>query len=326
RRQSLRPSAVDPARLVEGVGELVRRTVGPSVRVAVAPRAGGWRALCDANQLESALLNLAINARDAMPDGGVITLATAEHRLQRAEVPDGEEAAAGDYVEFSVADQGTGMTPEVLARAFEPFFTTKPVGQGTGLGLSQAYGFARQSGGFVRIESTPGRGTTVRLLIPRSDAAAERPEEADPQHDAAASLGAPPARRIAPDDIPPGARVLVVEDEANVREQVATVLRERGCMVLEAADGSSGLDLMQAQERLDMLVTDVGLPGLNGRQLAEAARRRYPRIPVLLITGYADTALHDLSPAEGMEVLAKPFDLDRLAAHVAASLGGAGVA
>ena len=214
-------------------------------------------------------------------------------------------------MQIAVADSGVGMTSEVMARAFEPFFTTKPTGQGTGLGLSQLYGFVRQSDGLVRLESVVGQGTTVRLYLPRYYGE-ERP---DPPAPAAASSVAD--RGTAGMS---GRTVLVVEDEASVRALVVEAIEELGCRILEAQDGPAGLRLLQAGERIDLLVTDVGLPGLNGRQLADAARERLPQLPVLLITGYAGSALEDWHLAEGMEVVSKPFKLDLLAARVGALL------
>jgi PAS domain S-box-containing protein len=307
RRQSLDPRAVAPSALVEGLGELIRRTVGPQVLVElqVDPRAG--TVFCDANQLESVLLNLAINARDAMPDGGRLILGTRSVLLTQSDVAGQEGARPGHYVEISVADTGTGMTPNVLARAFEPFFTTKPTGQGTGLGLSQLYGFVRQSGGVISLQSEPGQGTILRLSLPtRADLA---PEAAD--GDDGASSG--PDGRVS-------GTVLLVEDDETVRRLVAETLRDLGCEVLEANDGPSGLRMLLSGIKVDMLVTDIGLPGLNGRQLADAARQRRPDFPVLLITGHAGTALEGWQRARGAEVMNKPFSLDTLAERVTAML------
>jgi PAS domain S-box-containing protein len=309
RRQSLQPRAIQPDKLVLGMEALIRSTLGPAGRLDLHPHDGVWSARCDANELENALLNLAINARDAMPDGGTLTVAIAERHLIATDIADQDGVEPGDFVEITVADTGTGMTPDVIARAFEPFFTTKPIGQGTGLGLSQLYGFIRQSGGLVRLESAPGQGTTVRLFLPR-DAGVEgkQVETADDAgttvlgaHDAVASTGG---------------TVLVVEDEPGVRTLIAELLRGRGCQVLEAEDGPGGLRVVQSQEPIDLLVTDVGLPGLNGRQLADAAQQTRPGLPVLLITGYAGKALEEMALAPGMEVMRKPFALDALAARV----------
>jgi len=288
---------------------MIRRTLGPAIRPEVSLGDGVWTVLCDASQLESALLNLAINARDAMPDGGTLTISTADRLLHEADLVDQDETKPGGYVEIAVTDTGTGMTQDVLARAFEPFFTTKPTGRGTGLGLSQVFGFVRQSGGFVTLESEPGRGTTVRIYLPRF-----RPAEAE--------VVAPPAQPepMVPGDVQVSGTVLVVEDEADVREMIVRLLRELGCQVLEAEDGPAGLKIVQSGERLDLLVTDVGLPGLNGRQLADAAREKRSDLPVILITGYAGKALDDAELAPGMEVMRKPFALRALANRVRARL------
>ncbi|MDO9714341.1 hybrid sensor histidine kinase/response regulator [Paracraurococcus lichenis] len=295
RRQRLEPRPVDVAGLVAGMADLIRRTVGPGIAVELQLRDGTGSVLCDPNELESALLNLCINARDAMPEGGRLSICTEEVRLSAADIQDGE-VAPGTYAELSVADTGTGMPPEVLARVFEPFFTTKPQGQGTGLGLSQVYGFVRQSDGLVRIDSTPGYGTTIRLLLPLHDVvtmAAQAPGQSSAL--VAGTHGT----------------VLLVDDEDAARGPAADRLRELGLAVLEARDGPDALRVL-ASVRPDLLVTDVGLPsGMNGRQVAEAAREHIPGLPVLFITGYAGTAL-----PPGVEVIGKPFDLDVLARRV----------
>jgi signal transduction histidine kinase/CheY-like chemotaxis protein len=309
RRQALNPRPVEPDTLVRGIAELIQRTLGPGIELVLRLHDGVWTALCDANQLESALLNLAINARDAMPDGGTLTIATADRHVTAAELSGHDGGEPGDYVELSVADTGTGMTPDVAARAFEPFFTTKPIGQGSGLGLSQIYGFVSQSGGFVRLESAPGRGTTLRLYLPRH-------AQAVPGRTTTAVAAAPPAD---PQPVPTGT-VLVVDDEPAVRGQIAEVLRDLGCTVIEADDGPAGLSIMQSDERVDVLVADVGLPGLNGRQLADAARVTRPALPVLLVTGYAGTALENMALPPGIEVISKPFVLEALTARVRAML------
>jgi PAS domain S-box-containing protein len=300
RRQRLDPKAIDPDGLVSGIADLLRRTVGPGVKVELDLHDDIGSVLCDANELESALLNLCINARDAMPEGGRLMIGTADAELSAADIAEQEGAAPGDYVVISVADTGEGMRSEVLERAFEPFFTTKPVGQGTGLGLSQVYGFVRQSGGLVRLESVPGQGTTVRLYLPRQEQAA--------------TTGSPPAAPVP--EFATGQTVLLVDDEDGVRGPAAERLRELGYQVLAVADGPAALRLLQAPSRVDLLVTDVGLPnGMNGRQVAEAARERMPTLPVLFITGYAGSVL----PA-GVEVIGKPFELDALARRVQAML------
>ncbi len=304
RRQRLDPKPVDADKLVSGLVELIRRTTGPGIAVELRLRgaAAGGRVLCDPNELENAILNLCINARDAMPEGGRLLIGTEDARLSASEVAGHEGAAPGDCVDIFVSDTGHGMAPEVLERVFEPFFTTKPQGQGTGLGLSQVYGFVRQSGGLVRIESAPGRGTTVRLLLPKHAQAGAGGEEG--------RLAAPPVSRHGG-----AATVLLVDDEGSARGPTAERLRELGFRVLEAADGPAAVRLMgEGGARIDLLVTDVGLPnGMNGRQVAEAARERWPGLPVLFITGYAGGRL-----PPGAEVIGKPYELNALARRVQA--------
>ncbi|MDB5416222.1 MAG: domain S-box protein, partial [Rubritepida sp.] len=311
RRDRLDVAVINAGTLVAGMTDLVRHTVGPAIQVRTRLGDGAWAVRLDPAGLESALLNLAINARDAMPDGGTLTFATGEVRLTAADFRAAEAVAPGDHVLVSVSDTGTGMPPDVIARVFEPFYTTKPIGKGTGLGLSQIYGFVQQSGGLVRIESVQGEGTTVRLLLPRD--AGEGMERAAPD-----ALPAPATIASAE-----GRTVLLVEDEPAVRALAAEALRELGLTVLEAEDGPSGLAILAGTTRVDLLVTDVGLPGLNGRQLADAARERRPTLPVLFITGYAGGALDDGLPS-GMAAIAKPFSLDLLATRVASMLAGEG--
>ncbi len=303
RRQTLAPKGTDVNALVGGMLDLIQRTVGPSVQVGMVGPADLWPALVDPSQLENALLNLCINARDAMPDGGRIVIETANRRIdphaaRRQDMPEGE------YLSLSVADTGTGMPPEVIAKAFDPFFTTKPLGQGTGLGLSMIYGFAKQSGGQVRIHSRVGEGTTVGIYLPRHRGEAERDDTLPP--------GA--LRPVAG----AGETVLVVDDEPSVRMLVTDVLGDLGYHAVEAADGAGGLAVVQSSARIDLLVTDVGLPGgLNGRQLADAARATRPDLKVLFITGYAENALITDGHLEpGMAILTKPFAIDALAARI----------
>ena len=303
RRQTLEPRATDVNRLVSGMEDLVRRTAGPAIAVQVAGPPDLWGTLVDPSQLENALLNLCINARDAMPDGGQLRIETGnlclDERTARA-----YGLPPGSYVSLAVADTGTGMTPEVAAKAFDPFFTTKPIGQGTGLGLSMIYGFVQQSGGAVRIHSAPGQGTAVRLFLPRH---AGRAEDAAPSPDLSQ---APRARD--------GDTVLVVDDEAAVRMLATEVLGDLGYRTLEAEDGAAGLRVLRSGARIDLLVTDVGLPGgMNGRQVADAARSLRPGLKVLFITGYAETAVLSHGHLEpGMHVLVKPFAMEALAARV----------
>ncbi|GGX24700.1 hybrid sensor histidine kinase/response regulator [Pigmentiphaga litoralis] len=299
RRQTLDPQPTDMNRLVHDMVELLRRTVGPAIPVEVLLAPGLWLTMVDAVQLDNALLNLSINARDAMPHGGRLTIATANRSIAPGLASE-LGLVAGDYVALSVTDDGIGMTPDTVARAVEPFFTTKPLGQGTGLGLSMVYGFARQSGGVLRIESTFGEGTTMSLFLPRVDGASS--EGSESAGDAAAAV---PVRR---------ARVLVVDDEITVRMLVTEVLKDAGMLPIEAEDGPSAMTVLQSDVALDLMVTDVGLPGgMNGRQLADAARAQRPDLKVLFITGYAENALIGDGVLEpGMQVLTKPFTVDNL--------------
>jgi light-regulated signal transduction histidine kinase (bacteriophytochrome) len=307
RRQTLDPRRVDVIALVYALEDLLRRTLGPANRLETILPADVWHTLCDGNQLDNALLNLAINARDAMPDGGHMTIEAANIHLDEA---GGQhyDVAAGYYVVLSVTDSGVGMEPDVMAQVFEPFFTTKPLGQGTGLGLSMVYGFAKQSSGYIGICSEPGHGTTVRIYLPRYLGA--EVDVVAPLHGAAPP--ADPGHNA-------GSTVLVVDDESVVRLLVREVLQDLGFTVIEAEDGPSGLSLLQSAQRVDLLVTDVGLPGLNGRQLADAARAVRPGLKVLFITGYAaNAAIGKGVLAPGMDVLTKPFSLDALATKIIA--------
>ena len=307
RRQTLDPKPTDVNRLIAGMEELLRRTVGSSTDIEVVGAVGLWPTLIDAVQLESALLNLCINARDAMPGGGKITIETANKWLDDRTSRE-RDLPAGQYLSVCVTDTGTGMTPEVIERAFEPFYTTKPLGEGTGLGLSMIYGFARQSGGQVRIYSELGRGTTVRIYLPRSHGDTQDFQIAD---DAAVPEGGS------------GETVLVVDDETTVRHLIDEVLQDLGYTVIGAGDGAAGLKIVQSGVRIDLLVTDVGLPnGMNGRQLADAARAIRPDLKVLFITGYAENAaVGNGHLAPGMELLTKPFALNELTRKVRDTLG-----
>jgi PAS domain S-box-containing protein len=299
RRQALSPSRVDPAALIRGLLPMLSQTAGPSIDIDLHLAESGWAVECDANQLENALLNLAINARDAMlPAGGRLTLESANEILTQDTVQPGTEA--GEFVRLTVRDTGTGMTADVFAHAFEPFFTTKPAGQGTGLGLSQVYGFVSQSKGIVRLESAPGEGTSVHLYLPRH-LAADR--VATPAPAESPSIGAPR-----------GATVLLVEDEPHIRAFLSEALDDLGFRVILAESGALGLDAVRsAAGQLNLLVADVGLPGgLNGRQLADAARTLLPDLPILLITGYAGDAIAPGALPPGFSVLAKPFTLETL--------------
>ncbi|WP_167627643.1 hybrid sensor histidine kinase/response regulator [Methylobacterium phyllostachyos] len=303
RRQTLDPKPTDVNRLVVGMQEMIQRTVGPGIPVEVVGMSGLWPALVDAPQLENALLNLCINARDAMPEGGRITVETAnkwlDDRAARAlDMPEGQ------YLSLCVTDTGSGMSAEVISRVFEPFFTTKPIGEGTGLGLSMIYGFAKQSGGQVRIYSEVGQGTTVCLYLPRHYG--ETVDEVEE------------AKILELSRSEQGEAVLIVDDEPTVRMLVADILNELGFTAIEVGDSAAGLRVLQSDVRIDLLITDVGLPGgMNGRQMADAARVTRPDLRVLFITGYAENAVvgnGHLAP--GMEVLTKPFAIETMAARI----------
>ncbi len=309
RRQTLDPRPTDINRLVAGLEDLVRRTVGPQVHVEVVGSGGLWAAEIDASQLENSLLNLCINSRDAMtPTGGRLTIETANKWLDER---GGNEVGLppGQYVSVCVTDTGTGMAPEVVARAFDPFFTTKPMGQGTGLGLSMVYGFVRQSGGHIRVYSEVGMGTTMCMYFPRCHAA-------PPDVVAAAVPGVP--------DVGNGQTILLVDDETTLRVLIAESLQEAGYGVISGADGPSALRLLEAAERVDLLITDVGLPGgMNGRQVADAARVSRPDLKVIFITGYAENAAVGNGFLEmGMTVMTKPFELSALVQKVDEVMNG----
>ncbi|WP_454717834.1 PAS domain-containing protein [Caulobacter segnis] len=303
RRQTLAPKPLVINRLMTEFVELVRRTVGPSIEVEYVGATGLWPTLVDANQLENALLNLCINARDAMPDGGVITIETGNRWLDARTARD-HGLEPGQYVSVCVSDTGTGIDKATLERVFDPFFTTKPIGQGTGLGLSMVYGFARQSNGHVRIYSEVGQGTMVCLYLPRRLGDEDEAEAVE--------------QPTGPAPVKAGKTVLVVDDEPTVRMLVVDALEELGYACLEAADGSAGLRILQSTAEIDLLITDVGLPGgLNGRQVADAARALKSDLKVLFITGYAENAVLNHGHIEhGMEVLTKPFAVGDLAGRV----------
>ncbi len=309
RRQPLDPKPVNANQLVASMEDLLRRTIGPQHALEIVMAGGLWTTVCDPNQLESAILNLAINARDAMPDGGKLTIETANAHLDNAYAASQRDVTPGQYVAICITDTGTGMPPDVIARAFEPFFTTKPLGQGTGLGLSMVYGFAKQSEGHLRIYSEVGQGTTIKIYLPRHRGAAMEDQPADP------ALEAPRAEA--------GETVLVVEDEPVIRDLIVEVLRELGYRALEATDGPAGLKVLQSRKRIDLLVTDVGLPGINGRQLADQARVTRPGLKVLFITGYAENAtLANGFLDSGMEMITKPFAIEALATRIRSMIQG----
>ena len=316
RRQTLDPKPIDANRLIHGIEELIRRTIGPQITLEVVGAGGLWTTRVDPAQLESALLNLAINARDAMPEGGRITIETANKWLDARAAPE-RDRSPGQYISICVTDTGTGIPRDVIERVFDPFFTTKPIGKGTGLGLSMVHGFVRQSGGQVRVYSETGdcatrgttQGTTMCLYLPRHLGAAID-DNAPPEPVVAAHGG--------------GRTVLVIDDEPMVRMLIVEVLDEAGFRALEADDGPSGLQLLEQHPDIALLVTDVGLPGgMNGRQVADAARQNRPDLRVLFVTGYAENAAVGnglLDP--GMEIITKPFVMTELAAKISEMIDG----
>jgi signal transduction histidine kinase len=310
RRQPLAPRAVDVNKLIGGMSDVLHRTLGEPVEVEIIMAARLWQTLADANQLESAILNLAVNARDAMPDGGKLTIETANTFLDEAYAASEEDVRAGQFVVIAVSDTGVGMSPEVMHKAFDPFFTTKEIGQGTGLGLSQVYGFIRQSGGHAKIYSEVGEGTTIKLYLPRLLTAGHAEDEvsierAAPRGDAQV--------------------ILVVEDEEDVRAFVVEMLRELGYEVIAVADGRTALTAIETRPDIQLLFTDIGLPGsFNGRQLADEAVRLRPDLKILYTTGYARNAIvHQGRLDPGVELISKPFTYAALAARIRAMFDNA---
>eukprot|EP01037_Dinobryon_pediforme_P008838 gene8838-8929_t len=303
RRQALQPIPTEANRLIEGLAELIKRTLGSGTVFRLELSDVPCWTLCDPNQLESALLNLAINARDAMPNGGMLTIGTKLRDVA-------SEGASRRFVEISVADSGIGIPADVQAKVFEPFFTTKPAGYGTGLGLSQLHGFVHQSGGQVQLSSVVGEGTVFRLLMPNVEAPVAA--AAAPETNGSIDVGQKDFT---------GRTILVVEDQTPVRMQVVEALQEMGCLVIQAATGLEGLAILQSDQEMDLLVADVGLPGLNGRQMADAGRVARPGLPVIFITGFAGTAFDDLPLAPGMRLLRKPFGLEKLVELAHEALG-----
>lgn len=302
RRQSLDPKPVELNHLVTSMGELLQRSINESIHLDMRLTEQLWTAEADPNQLESALLNLVINARDAMPNGGSLTVETTNRHLDSVFTAAYGTLKPGDYVELSVSDTGCGIPENVMGRVFDPFFTTKPIGQGTGLGLSMIYGFARQSHGHVTIHSVVGKGTTVSLFLPRF--IGERIE------DAAADPALLPFANA-------GETVLIVEDDPAVRVLVSAVLKELGYAFVEAGDADTAVPIMESEQRIDLLISDVGLPGMNGRQLAEIGRQIHPELKVLFITGYAEhAAVRGGFLDQGMQLITKPFTFDLLTAKV----------
>ncbi len=300
RRQPLDPKPTDPRVLISDIKDLLQRTLGASIAIETAIADDLWLTFVDPNQLENAIINLCINARDAMPQGGRLEIGANNVLL------DESDPSSTQFVVISVTDTGAGMDETVLSRAFEPFFTTKPTGQGTGLGLSMVYGFAQQSGGRASISSGIGRGTSVRIFLPRYQGAAAEKVDAE----------------VMPSQIDSGQTVLIVDDEPSVRMLMTEMLGELGFHTIEASDGAGGLKILQSNVAVDLLITDIGLPGgMNGRQLAEAARLKRRSLPVLLVTGYAEASITGTGALpQGMHLLTKPFVMDGLA-HKLAEIG-----
>jgi PAS domain S-box-containing protein len=302
RRQPLNPKPTDVNRLVSGLSELVRRTLSEDIAVETVLAGGLWRVEVDPHQLENALLNLAVNSRDAMPQGGKLTIETANTHLDEDYAARYAEISPGQYVVICVTDNGVGMSSEVMARAFDPFFTTKPLGEGTGLGLSQVFGFVKQSGGHIKLYSEVGQGTTVKIYLPRL-AVDVLPAEPEP------TLVAPRGHA--------NETILVVEDDDDVRIYSTESLRELGFSVLEAYDGPSALRVLEHHPEIKLLFTDVGLPGINGRQLVDEARHRRPGLRVMFTSGYARNAIvHQGRLDHGVELLTKPFTRAQLASRI----------
>jgi PAS domain S-box-containing protein len=303
RRQTLEPKVVNANRLISHIEELIRRTVGPNITIETVLATGLWNCFCDPNQLENAILNLCINSRDAIVGGGRVTIETANTWIDDAEAAQ-RDMTRGQYVAVCVSDDGSGMSPEIVARVFDPFFTTKPVGQGTGLGLSMVYGFAKQSKGQARVYSEVGEGTTVKIYLPRHQG---KPEDHEQDNHA---VEIPRAES--------GETVLVVGDEPTIRMLIADTLGELGYRAIEAADAASALKVLESDVNIDLLITDVGLPGgMNGKEMVDAARVSRPNVKVLFITGYAENAAITNGHLEpGMQVMSKPFTMEKLAARI----------
>jgi signal transduction histidine kinase/CheY-like chemotaxis protein len=307
RQQPLDPRVIDVNKLVGGMSEMLRRTIGENLRVETVLAGGLWRTFADPAQLENAIVNLCVNARDAMPEGGKLTIETSNAHLDDAYVAEHEDVAAGQYVMISVSDTGTGMTADVVERAFDPFYTTKGVGRGTGLGLSQVHGFVKQSHGHVKIYSEPGVGTTIKVYLPRNTGEAAVRDEVRP-------VGELPHAR-------PGEIVLVVEDDERVRHLSVDALRELGYTVVQASDAGQALTVLTLQPRVDLLFTDVVMPDLDGRRLADKAREARPGLRVLYTTGYTRNAIvHNGMLDADVAFVAKPFTIEQLALKVRQTL------
>ncbi|PPD03227.1 MAG: histidine kinase, partial [Methylocystis sp.] len=311
RQQPLAPQTVDANKLVGGMAEMIRRTLGESINVETVLASGVWRIHVDPNQLESAILNLAVNARDAMNDEGKVTIETSNAYIDDNYAREHAEVKEGQYVLVAVSDSGTGMPPEIIAKAFEPFFTTKGPGKGTGLGLSQVFGFVKQSGGHIKIYSEIGQGTTVKIYLPRF---VGEGEVAGPRREPSA---AGMAFRGSPQTL-----ILVVEDEDRMRSVAVAMFQDLGYSVLAAASAVEALALINANPEIDLLFTDIVMPDMNGRALAEEALRRRPDLKIVFTTGFSRNAvIHNGVLDRGVNFLPKPFSIEQLAQKVSAVLG-----
>jgi len=322
RRQPLDPKPTDIGQLLDGLSELLNRTLGENIDIRVSVPPDLWAAFIDVNQLDSALLNVAINARDAMAGRGRLTIAAENIVIDALEATRHKDLSPGDYVAISLTDTGNGIPPEILERVFEPFFTTKPIGQGTGLGLSQVYGFLKQTGGGISISSVPGDGTTVRLFLPRAGAMrAEEPARQDASTQQAAASPASAMDTVLP--LQKDKRILVVEDDGAVRAYTVEILSGLGFEVLQAVDAFQALDTLRKTAGIGLMMTDIGLPGMNGRDLAVQARKQWPNLRVLFTSGYARQAIvHNDRLDDGVELLVKPFSRDDLAMKLERVLRG----
>lgn len=313
RQQQLLPEVLDPSQFISGMTELLRRTLGENIVIETVLGGGLWRTIADPSKLENVILNLCVNARDAMPKGGRLTLETANVSLDDAYSRANLDVTAGHYVMIAVTDNGQGMSPEVSARAFEPFYTTKPLAEGTGLGLSQVFGFVKQSGGNVKIYSELGKGTTIKIYLPRYTGDKKAAHEAEPYM-------LVPRGNV-------GEIVLVVEDEKRLRELTVAGLRELGYTIIHADDGANALLKIDQHPEIDCLFTDIVMPGMSGRELADEAIRRRPGLKVLFTTGYAtESVIHNRSLPPGVNFISKPYTLDDLALKMRAALSGSLVA
>jgi len=302
RRQPIDPRPIDVRKLLGSIEELLRRSVGEGIDITITSVENLWLVRCDANQLENAILNLCINARDASPDGGALSLDVANIVVDEKCAAQ-RDIAPGEHVRFRVKDSGVGMPQDVIDRAFDPFFTTKPTGQGTGLGLSMVYGFVKQSNGSIRLESHPGHGTTVEICLPRFRGELDGEAEV----------------KVAEKFVSEQNKfVLIVEDEFMVRFLTVDVCSELGYRPLEAADGAAALKILESSQQIDLLITDIGMPGLNGRQVADAARVSRPDLPILFMTGYAETASSSGFLGKGMEIITKPVSMNMLTDRIRA--------